>query len=136
MIPDDVRPILTSLLERSRRREVEWLESSAAGHRYGDFVVLFPASSIVLWEDNESPLIEGRVLNNRGDIVVSFDSSDNSDDHETLRELMELARRKVLRADETLAEIHRALEYPGRVGTVSRSKQGKGPSDDDEEVPF
>lgn len=137
MIPEDVRPILQTLIERSKRREVEWITSSAAGQRHGDYVVLFPSSSFVLAEDQDEGRIEGRILNSRGDTALTFGASyrDSEDDYGLLAELMELARRKVLKADEALAEIKKVLELSGRIGEIPKANVG-GPPEDEEEVPF
>jgi len=138
MIPEDVRPIVQLLLERSRKREVEWAPSAVLGQRHGDFVVLFPSSSFLLSEDEDESRIDARILNSSGDTALSFWVSyreTSRGDYELLSELLELARRKVLGADESLAEMKEALEAPGRVGDVPKVKVGS-PLDDDEEVPF
>jgi len=135
MIPEDVRPILQTLLERSRKKEVEWVPSSAAGLRHGDYVVLFPTSSIVLWQEEESPLVEGQILNQNGETVVYFNSHDAESDAQLLRSLMDLARRKVLRADETLADIRKVLEGSQRIGSRPKT-QRESEAKDDDEVPF
>ncbi|MFZ2493523.1 MAG: hypothetical protein WA208_18750 [Thermoanaerobaculia bacterium] len=131
MIPDDVRALLAKLLERSERKEVEWLESSAAGHSQGDYVVIFPTSSIVIWENPDNDLIEGNVLNQSGERVIYFNSY--GEGTRLLPDLFDLARRKVLRADETLADIMNSLDSGGRVGQQPPKKHT---IDDDEEVPF
>ncbi|MDP9194856.1 MAG: hypothetical protein M3P06_24440 [Acidobacteriota bacterium] len=110
---------------------MEWLESSAAGHSQGDYVVIFPTSSIVIWEDPEDNLIEGNVLNQSGERVIYFNS--HGEGTRLLHDLFDLARRKVLRADETLADIMNALDSGGRVG---RQPPKKHTVDDDDEMPF
>jgi len=132
MIPHDVRLILSGLLARSQKREVEWVESKATNFsHFGDFGVIFPTSSVMIWEDSREGTYGGRILNSRGDVIVSFDSEGSGEDRLLLEELMDLARRKVLRADETLAEIQKALEGNPRVGSLPATAP-----DDDEEVPF
>lgn len=135
MIPSDVLEILNGLLDRSRKKEVEWLESQVARYGgFGDFMVVFPNSSLVIWENLNDGELGGRIFNNRGDVVVSFDTtSGDADSHQLLSELMDLARRKVLRADETFAEIQKAIVSNPRVGDVPKRAQVV---DDDEEVPF
>jgi hypothetical protein len=134
MIPQDVRAILTNLLARSRKKEVEWLESRATTFsHFGDYGVIFPTSSLMIWEEPSEGTYGGRILNSRGDVIVSFDSEGSGEDRLLLEELIDLARRKVLRADETLAEIQKALESSPRVGSAPPSRSG---ADDDEEVPF
>jgi len=137
MIPDDVRPILVQLLERSRKREVEWSSTSVMSRRHGDYVVLFANSSLVIKDDDDGR-IEGRILNSRGDIALTFYASyRDADDHDydLLFELVDLARRKVLGADESLAEIRRAIETQVRVGEIPQEKP-RTVVEDDDEVPF
>lgn len=134
MIPLDVRSILSSLLARSRKKEVEWVETTATAFNHlGDFAVIFPTSSVVLWQDSREGAFGGRILNSHGETIVSFNSEESGEDRLLLEELIGLARRKVLRADETLAEIQKALETSARVGSLPKNKKG---FDDDEEVPF
>jgi hypothetical protein len=135
MIPDDVKPILHSLLERSRRREVEWLPASASSGE-GDYVVLFPSSSLVLEEDHNGGRIHGRILNKQGDIAHYFAAYRDDENYDPLEELVELARRKVLNADDALAEIRAKLSAPGRVGETPQPRRRVVVQDDDEEVPF
>ena len=134
MISLDVKNILQGLLERSRKKEVEWIDSRSIGHTgYGDFAVLFPSSSVVIWENREEQEYGGRIFNNRGDVVVSFEATPaDMSSYQLLEELVQLARRKVLRADETIAEIQKAIDSNPRVGAVPK----RAVVDDDEEVPF
>jgi hypothetical protein len=137
MIPDDVRPVVQQLLDRSRKREVEWLPSSVTAHRRGDFIVLFPSSTFVLWQDENEDRIEASILNSRGDTALSFWASYRDDlrsDYDLLNELFELARRRVLGADESIADIRDALASPGRIGEAPKPRSR--PVEDDEEVPF
>ena len=138
MIPDDIRPLIASLIARSKKREVEWIASSAAGYQQkGDYVVLFPNSSLTITDDDEGR-IDGKILNARGDVAITFSGSyrdDETPDYALLSELLELARRKVVRADEALAEIRSILASPLRVGEAPKQKPPEM-IEDDEEVPF
>jgi hypothetical protein len=139
VIPEDVRPVLQQLLERSKRREVEWAPSSVMRQRHGEVVVLFPNSSFVLSENENENSIEGRILNRSGDTALSFWASyreTDTRDMELLSELLDLARRKVLGADESLSEIKNAVLATGRVGELPNTKPVPSPLDDDDEVPF
>jgi hypothetical protein len=132
MIASDIREILDMLLERSKRREVNWVETKdmvgmVVDKSGEDYVVALPNSSINIWRSSKPDKVVGNILNSEGKVVLGFSANEADPDFPFLEELLSWAKRSALKADETLSEIKRALADKGRVGSNPKK---------DDEIPF
>ncbi len=127
MIPDDIREIVSALLERSKKREVNWVEANQLGLGEGDdYFLSLPNSSINIWRaepPDDPPFIAGNILNSQGKVAVYFDSKGNREDAVLLEELLAWAKRSALQADETIDDIKRALASKNPIGDPNPKKK-------------
>ena len=124
MIPTDIRELLSDLLRRSKKKEVNWIDSSTGSSE--DYTVNLPAASINIWVSPDGD-ISGAILNSKARPISTFSSGSIPEDFLLLQELLESARRKVLSVDETIADIRRALRNDGEVGVPSKKQDDDPP---------
>ena len=114
MIPADARKLVELLRHRSESEQVNWIladESdieaiSASGE--DDYVASWPEYSVNIWaKDTEG--IGFAIVNSDGRQVMYFVLTSQDEDYETMRTILELARRKARGADKALQYLERQL---------------------------
>ena len=128
MIPEDVKDVCQMLLERSKRKEVNWTFGSPRGPEDEDYLVNLPNSSFNIWQAEDC--IRCSILNSGGQIVLQFSDEGNLADAELLGELLQWAKRIVFNVDEAVQDLRCALKAPQPVGKVPETKK------DNDDLPF
>ena len=125
MIPEDVQQILFALLNKSEAREVNWVEVESVGmnpESDDDYVVVLPDSSINIYRDMDDDVVNVKILNSEGDIVLHV-VPEQIEEHRLVGRLFNSAKRKALNLDSVLDNLKKALSADGVVGgTKSKSK--------------
>ncbi|HXU38623.1 MAG TPA: hypothetical protein VN937_19870 [Blastocatellia bacterium] len=110
MTKDDIRSILTALLEKSKAKQVIWTPFEDMAEDHDDYVVSFPKSSVNIFEDpEEQGIIKVNILNSAGKAVGWLRSDESESVSRLLEELLASARESVFKSDETLEDLKRAL---------------------------
>ena len=109
MTKEDIRSILTTLLEKSKAKQVIWTPFEDMGQNHDDYVVSFPKSSVNVFEVPEEGVIKVNILNSAGKAVGWLSSDESLSDSHLLEELLASARESVFKTDETLEDLKRAL---------------------------
>jgi hypothetical protein len=106
MIPEDIRPLVFALINKSEIRKVNWKHASESMPESldEDYIVNGPKSSINIFK-SDNGIINFHVLNDRGDIIVKFETLPEERDYEKLEKLLELAKKKSLNLEDTIKDL-------------------------------
>ena len=118
MLPEDVREIVTDLLEKARSDQVAWSDGSlmAPTISRNAVAVNLPGATLLFFM-SQTGSAHFRMLNDQGQTVLTVGVKSDDIDHEMLLEIIDRGRRKVLRADETISSVRKLLKKQGPVGT-------------------
>lgn len=99
--------ILSMLLDRTERKEIEWKESEE-----NEFQISFPQSTVLIRRVRAGGLdwVDLMALNASGQLVGSISTTDNFSVRDELYKLYDLAKRRTFRVDETLNDIMSGLK--------------------------
>jgi hypothetical protein len=121
MIPvERLRPVITRLLEKSKKDEVQWTDF---GTKQGipEYRVFFGEASLGIGyysPPTEPDVVTLWVYNASNELVTQWIVSDGQDDWGSLRELHLEAQRSATKWDQVLGSIEKALESKGPIGGV------------------
>lgn len=111
-VPIEFRPFFTSLVDKSRRSEINW---EATG-RPAAYRVRFPDFSIVVSEEGDKPTsIRVQLLNDQGEPTAVISVDDRDEEWLGAVGLFNSADRKVRKLGTTLG---RAMEELGKRGAI------------------
>jgi len=116
-VPAELRPFFTSLVDKSRRCEINW---EATG-RADSFRVRFSDFSIVVAQEGDKPFVHVQLLNDRGDVTAAIRVDDKDEEWIGAVGLINSAARKVKKIGHTM---RRAMEELGKDGLVGLEPSG------------
>jgi hypothetical protein len=110
-VPEEFRPFFTSLVDKSRKSEINWEAAGTADA----FRVRFSDFSISISQAGETPIVRIQLFNDQGGptAVITVDNGD--DEWLGAVGLINSAERKVRKVGQTL---QRAMEELGREGLI------------------
>jgi hypothetical protein len=112
-VPIEFRPLFTSLVDKSRRSEINW-EATAQPNVYR---VRFPDFSIVVsHEGGHRGSVRVQLLNDQGEPSAVISVDDRDDEWLGAVGLFNSAERKVLKVGRTMRRAMEELERQGVVG--------------------
>ena len=111
-VPIEFRPFFTSLVDKSRKSEIDW----EATDQSNVFRVRFPDFSIMVSQDGgQRPSVAVQLLNDRGEPSAAFSVDDRDDEWLGAVGLFNSAERKVRKTGRTM---RRAMEELGKQGVI------------------
>lgn len=116
-VPTELKPFFTSLVEKSRKHEINWETDGRADAyrvRFNDF-------TIAVSQDANGPSVRMQLLNDQGGptTVITVDKGD--EEWLAAVSVINSANRKVRKIDRTL---QRALEELGKTGPIGIGAEG------------
>lgn len=116
MIPENFKKLIDKLKEKTTAKQAIWTKTS----RDNEYKLDIGKGAITLdyWQDMEDAtwLVDIAIMNDRGDRVDSFVTSEG-EDFKTLKELHLIARRSYYKVDETFQNIFKELDKEGKIGS-------------------
>ncbi len=124
MSKETIFTIITTLIERTNKKEVKWILSSAPGiNSYPeDFVVNLDNKKINIYRDNANS-VYFHLFTDNGVTIEFFSLDPRDDEYSLLDELLTSANNYFYNKDEIVQETINELQKPGVIGK-------------DEEIPF
>lgn len=111
-VPTELRPFFTSLVEKSKRSEINW-EAHGGPH---SFRVRFNDFGIRVSQDEQRPSVRIQLLNDRGEPTAVIDVRKEDEDWIRAISLINSANLKVRKVGQTLGRAMEELGKPGAVG--------------------
>lgn len=113
MIPDDVKDIMLNLLEKSNEGKINWVHASDAfpdeSPYEKDFVLNTKNSSLNIFLTIDHT-IRVNFLNDKGDIVLFFETAPDEEDYEILSEILDSAHYRYLNKDGVIEDLRKFIE--------------------------
>ncbi|NNF13453.1 MAG: hypothetical protein HKN72_09525 [Gemmatimonadetes bacterium] len=110
-VPTELRPFFTSLVDKSRKSEINW---EADGHSDA-YRVRFTDFAIGISQDERKPVVLVRLFNDREEPTTVIEVTQADEEWIGAVSLINSANLKVRRVGQTL---HRALEELGKDGPI------------------
>jgi hypothetical protein len=110
-VPEEFQPFFTSLVDKSRRSEINW-EAIGQSDAYR---VTFSDFSISISQDGDKPVVRIQLFNDHGGPTATITVDDGDDEWLGAVGLINSAERKVRKLGQTL---QRAMEELGREGPI------------------
>jgi hypothetical protein len=122
VIPQELRQIVDALFDKARNDQVNWIAAADLdmGGETDDVVVSFPDYAINIFagaDEYDRPYITFNIVNSKGKRIHGISLGPSDPDYHLLRELLDIATRKLSGVDHILAELQRRLEQRGVIGT-------------------
>ena len=116
-VPIDLKPFFASLVEKSRRHEINW----EADGRADTYRVRFADFAIAVSQDESRPSVRIQLLNDQGEPTTLVTVEKGDEEWLAAVSVINSANRKVRKIDHTL---QRALEELGREGVIGLEGAG------------
>jgi hypothetical protein len=135
MINDKLKPILSELTKKTIRKEAIWNKASGENQ----FILILSegitlAVSYVEADQFNEDYYTVSVFNRNGDLIQRYYTDHNTpdDDRELIQTFFRAASDAYYRVDETFDALLKSVTSEGTIGKIVE----KGPSSDDDDLPF
>ncbi len=111
-VPTELRPFFTSLVEKSKKSEINW-EANGGPNSYR---VRFDDFAISVSQDDQRPLVRIQLLNDRSEPTAVIDVRKEDEDWIRAISLINSADLKVRKVGQTLGRAMEELSKSGAIG--------------------
>lgn len=135
MIPDNVKNVITKLINKTKSNDTIWNKSSASN---GYKIDLNSAViSVSAWEDyNQNKSFSLSILNDRGQAIESITCEERDSDFELLENLYNTVNRSYLKVDETLKNLIDEIDSKPTIGVEEKPKSNNSIQNAIDDLPF